>query len=480
MPGGAERSYFSAYGEQDMEISGVSGSSVSGSLHTRTSTRLDVGTTEKTEKSREAEHKHRNHGHRRNHHHHGHKGRALGVFRQELKQTLFASFRATFAVSQSGYSRIDGQASPDAVAADTLGAAQRIAAEEPVAASKSVIKFRQRVEEAASYTREVVGNDDDIADVEGTVGRVLDGLDKLERESERNVQSTASVLDVETKLRQTSRIKIRTQEGDIVKLNLRQATNLSATDVAATSEEATTATTQVRLANNSHFILRVEGNLNEAELGAIQNVFSQAESIANEFFGGDLFKALDLASALEYDSDQLARVNMRFKSVYMSTARMTMTDLPAAGPVERTTGLEAVPEIAAQAPKTAPEPDVVPAGPAVSTPVDDPAKSAQAPIIEAPVEVTETAQRVPDSTALSAFFDLVSSFLRSVSEGFEAGTDGNVTTAKLHFSQSFKLEILKSAMEVAAPAESTDDVVLATSLIDSMAGGDESEVVTET
>jgi len=431
------------------------------------STQTDISATRISERSHESEHSHRHHRH------HGHHGRALGVFRQELKQTLSASVRATFATSQSGYGQIKDQASADSVAADTLGAAQRIVAEEPVAASRSIIKFRQTVEEAASYTREIVGNDDDFAEVEGTVGRVLDGLNKMEREAAQNVESSASILAVETESRQRSTIKIRTQEGDVVKLSLKQTSNASATDVAVSNENGSASTTEVEVSSRSRLSLRVEGDLNDAELGAIQNVFSQAESIANEFFGGDLFAALDLAAAFEYDSEQLARVNMRFRSRQVSNTSFAATGpaLPepasSSGPAVPTAGVEPTPKITAGQPDAVSEPAVVVAPPTESVAVEDAA------------ELTEPQQVAANNTALGGFFNLVSNFLRSVAEGFESEAGRNDVTARFHFSQSFKLELLKSVIQVAAPDEPTGGLDLATSLIDSVAGVGEEETVSQ-
>lgn len=404
-----------------MDIGGASGTFVSGSRPASTSADVRLSTVSPPERAHDSEHATR----KQRHPDHGHqpRGRALGVFRQELKLSLSASFRTTPAVIPPGYRQAEGTALTDQVAADTLGAAQRVVAEEPIDGSRSMIKFRQTVVEAASYTREAVGNDDDFAEVEGAVDRVLDGLSKLEEEAARNVESSASILSVDTKTREQSSIKIRTQEGDIVKLNLTQKSSLSATDIAITNEDGTTTFTEVQISSGSRLSLQVEGDLNEAELAAIQNVFAQAELIANEFFGGDLFAALNLATAFEYDAEQLSRVNMQFKSSEVSTASYTeVGSAPVAAPATE---------------QAEPATDVQP--PATST--EETAEAAGAPVAD------------EDQSALAGFFELVSSFLRSVSEGFEGDADTGVS-AKLHFSQSFKLEILKSVLQVAEPDQS--------------------------
>ncbi len=422
-----------------MEIGGISGTVVSGSQSASTSADARLSTVSRPERAHDSEHAIRKQRH--HDHHHQPRGRALGVFRQELKLSLSASFRATFATSQPAYGQAEGAALTDQVAADTLGAAQRVVAEEPVDGSRSMIKFRQSVVEAATYTREMVGNDDDFAEVEGAVGRVLDGLSKLEDEAARNVESSASVLSVDTKTREQSSIKIRTQEGDIVKLNLTQKSALSATDVAVTNEDGTATTTEVQISSGSRLSLKVEGDLNEAELGAIQNVFAQAELIANEFFGGDVFAALDLATAFEYDAEQLSRVNMQFKSREVSTASYSEVRSAPVAAVEDDSAPVTV--------QAVPAADVQPLATPIATPVEEATVAAEAPVAD------------DNQTALAGFFEMVSSFLRSVSEGFEGGADTGVS-AKLHFSQSFKLEILKSVMQVAEPDQVAEESVQAT------------------
>lgn len=339
------------------------------------------------------------------------------------------------------------------------GAAKQLVAESPVQAAKSLVSFRAKVQETASYVRETVGVNDDVEDVDKAVARLGEGLDDLEEDVARNRESQASVLAVDTRMKQRSTIKIRTQEGDVVKLSLKRRDSLSAMDVAVSNSNGSATSTEVEVSSRSHMILKVEGDLNESELAAIQNVFAQAEQIANDFFGGDMAKAFSLAEGFEFDTEQLARVNMRFRMRQVTSISYAETVSPAQ--------LAPVSGPAAMAPESAP------AATAAAEPVSDAPVSIAAPAV-APVDSEQAVESnasdaakpsPPDtSSALSDFLDSLGAFLRSVGEGFSAAESGASFT--YHYSQSFKLSLLNSVIHTMAPEESGDAAANAGSLIE--------------
>ena len=78
----------------------------------------------------------------------------------------------------------------------------------------------------------------------------------------------------------------------------------------------------------------------------------------------------------------------------------------------------------------------------------------------------ETGEAPVDNSALAGLFDLVSNFMRSVAESFESHSGNNAISAKYFYSESFKLELLKTVIKVAAPSESEGAAALASSIID--------------
>jgi len=227
---------------------------------------------------------------------------------------------------------------------------------------------------------------------------------------------------------------------------LKQVGSLSAADVVATDGNSVTTSTEVAVSGRSRMLLNVEGDLNASEFAAIQNVFAQAEQIANEFFGGDIVAAFDLAQGFEFDTQQLARVNMRFKLDQESNISYAET----VRPVIAAPGTAALPATEAVRANS-------PAPVAVPTAAEVPAAANQVD------EITP-----PQSSALSGFFDALSTFLRSVGEGFEAGSSSG--SFSFHYSESFKLELLKAVIHTVAPDESTAAAASAGTLIDAVAG----------
>ena len=394
-------------------------------------------------------------------HHHGHhdrsdRGRALGVFRQELRLSLRAHFHAKFATTQQSYAAVQEPATSDDVAEEALGAATQMVAESPATAAKSLISFRAKVHESASFVRETVGAQDDVDDVDTVVAKVDDGLNTLEDEVAGNRESLTSVLAIDTRSKQRSTIRIRTQEGDIVKLSLMRTDKSSASDVAVSNGDGFASLTEVEVSSRSRMMLKVEGDLSESEFAAIQNVFAQAEQIANDFFGGDMAAAFDLAAGFEFDTEQLARVNMNFRM--RQVTNVSYAEL--AGPTRLAPASS--PAVAGTEPASTPSE----ARPVSDAPVTSAAPAAGVEPEAEPVAIETAESPAVDTFALSSFFDTLSTFLRSVGEGFEAGSGSG--SFSFHYSQSFKLDLLKAVIHTVAPEESDAAAANATTLIDQL------------
>lgn len=393
----------------------------------------------------------RRHGGGRHHQH-----RALGAFHQELRASLKAEFKARFSMQQQGYASVQDASSSDDVAQDALQTAKMLTAESPTTAAKSLISFKAKVHETASYVRETVGADD-FSEVDEAVAKVDAGIAKLEDEVANSRESSASILEVDTRTKQRSTIRIRTQEGDVVKLSLRRTDSLSATDKAQSDGESASTSTEVSVSSRSRMMLKVDGDLNESELAAIQNVFAQAEQIANDFFGGDLQAAFASAEGFEFDTEQLARVNMKFRMqqhTEISYRETTSTPRIEADPEPVAIARDPVTPAAVPVPVATPE---VAAPDAVAVEDTTPAPVA--------AEAVEESAPVPND-GFSSFIESVSNFLRSVGEGFADQSGG--PSIRLHYSESFKLEFLKSVFHTVAPEESEAAAATAESVIDKM------------
>ena len=429
-----------------MEISGISASALAGG--SQSATVANAGQAKGHLELPPSDHEH---GQRRGQRHENHSsGRALGAFHQELRASLSFAFKARFAMLQQAYSGIQENVSSDDVAADALQTAKLLTAESPTTAAKSLVSLKAKVHEAARYVQETVGGDE-LGKVDDAVVKVDAGIAELEQDVANSRMSTASVLDVDTRTKQRSTIQIRTQEGDIVKLSLRRMDSMSATDMMQSDGENTSTLTEVSVSSRSRMMLKVDGDLNDSELAAIQNVFAQAEQIANEFFGGDLQAAFASAEGFEFDTEQLARVNMRFRmQQYTETTYRETTSIPRIVADPQPVAAEPVPGLDAELTPPAAE-----AAPALEDAIP-------APVVADAVEESESLV----NDGFSSFIESVSNFLRAVGEGFTDQSGSQ--SVRLHYSESIKLEFLKAVFHAVAPEESETAAANAESVIDRM------------
>lgn len=414
-----------------------------------------------TTKVGESEHTRHGEGHHEGRDgYHRDQNRALGVFGNEIRQRLSAMFRVIVSAQLQAYSANDnGTQSSAGLAAGVLGAAQKAVAQDPASSGQIVSAIKGQVADAASVANQAAGTDPSTPDVANTTDQINQGLDALAANSAQNVPSSASVLSIDSTSRQESTISIRTQEGDTVKITLRQSSELSAAAISASDANGSASASAITLANGTSLSMSFEGNINDQELAAIQDVFKQAATIANDFFGGDLTAAVQDAQGFQFDSSQLSGVSLGFRSEQTTTARYASvgpaTGAQASAPAADTTA----PALPAVTGGTAPtQPAATPATdtsasdvPASSDPVSQ-AGGVSDPAAPQPTAVDALPAVQADTSGLAQLFDRISSFLRSVSDGF-AGTDGNAS-ARFHFTQSFKLDILKAVVQTASPGTS--------------------------
>ena len=135
-------------------------------------------------------------------------GRALEVFRKELMVSGSAESKPYYCDCRD-YKPV---LTPDDVASAALQGVKQSVSSNADVSSFAVLRFRQRVQAAAAVTQQSVGSDADINEVGQAVGKIESGLEALDADAARNVESSASVLAIDSRQRQRSTIRIRTQE----------------------------------------------------------------------------------------------------------------------------------------------------------------------------------------------------------------------------------------------------------------------------
>lgn len=102
-------------------------------------------------------------------------------------------------------------------------------------------------------------------------------------------------------------LDISTQEGDRVQIRFRSREGY----VSQTSSGATGGERNVYAFSSGKIEISVDGELNDEELAAIGELVNKVETLANDFFAGDVQKAFESAASLGFDASQIDRASRR-------------------------------------------------------------------------------------------------------------------------------------------------------------------------
>jgi hypothetical protein len=161
-------------------------------------------------------------------------------------------------------------------------------------------------------------------------------------------------------LRQKTTLQFVTQEGDVVQLELRSRTALDMAGAAGSGADGVVAAGSARVIAGSHLAIHVQGNLNDEEMAAIQDVLTQVEDLAAQFYSGSVDAAFAAASALSIDGSQLAAAALDMRQSLRVHAAAVAVAVAVAGPAPAAP-VDAAPVEAAAAPAAPAAPDAVPA-----------------------------------------------------------------------------------------------------------------------
>ena len=215
--------------------------------------------------------------------------------------------------------------------------------------------FQEGFAEASQQLQEMGLLTDSIsADIGDTYDLVLSGVDELREEylgvstvSETAAQESDSPVSLpatggegvaaaaygryEEAASNRFNFELTTSDGDRVRIS---ATSLRASlfegSVAGRNLE-TLLQYQHAQVDSNRFYFSVEGELDEDELEAINDLLQQVNEIAEQFFGGDLEQAFNTAMELGYDASEIAQfsLNLQQTSVQRATAAYRESEVPA-------------------------------------------------------------------------------------------------------------------------------------------------------
>ena len=159
--------------------------------------------------------------------------------------------------------------------------------------------------------------DKGIADV-GTL--MTEGLDKLAEQI--SPTSPSAITDIKSRYHNVSKIEssssyelqISTQDGDQVSIQINRSSRLMEVTNAKGSEEGASIQQMSQFKSHSSFSFEVQGNLSAEETSAIEELLGKVNTLADEFFNGDLMTAFEQAGELGFDDDAIASFALNLQS----------------------------------------------------------------------------------------------------------------------------------------------------------------------
>lgn len=152
-----------------------------------------------------------------------------------------------------------------------------------------------------------------------TVNRVADGLEQLGEElfgTDIDVPSTptptvasgfeASRSQVQIERSRSFEMEVVTQEGDRVKIMVNSGQSFASDQLRYQDANTSINGFEASFSSYDNLAFSVEGDLNESELAALNDLFSQVNNVAETFYGGNVEQAFNQAMDVGMDAEQLA------------------------------------------------------------------------------------------------------------------------------------------------------------------------------
>lgn len=152
-----------------------------------------------------------------------------------------------------------------------------------------------------------------------TVNRVADGLEQLGEEmfgtdieapatTTPTVSSSfeASRSQVQIERSRSFEMEVVTQEGDRVKIMVNSGQSFASDQLRYQDANTSINSFEASFSSYDNLAFSVEGDLNESELAALNDLFSQVNNVAETFYGGNVEQAFNQAMDVGMDAEQLA------------------------------------------------------------------------------------------------------------------------------------------------------------------------------
>ncbi|BBB29685.1 DUF5610 domain-containing protein [Neptunomonas japonica] len=184
------------------------------------------------------------------------------------------------------------------------------------------------VKKGFSEAREILDglgalSDSVTANIDLTEEKTLDALSAIEsgQKTPEDAQVSRLIAAERYQEAETLSLKVKTQDGDEVTINFAKNSEYeSSFGIEKDQQGNTQSLFNISRSESSAYQFSVEGDLDNDEIDALQDLIKDVNEISNEFFDGDVQKAFDMASEFRMDKTELASMNLRLTQSEQHTA----------------------------------------------------------------------------------------------------------------------------------------------------------------
>lgn len=193
--------------------------------------------------------------------------------------------------------------------------------------AQSMLKqAKEGIEKGFKEAREILKNmpqmtDEINAQIDETESLVSKGLEKLENisidtpQQQQIGQLISASASLSSQFTQTSEasIQIVTRDGDQIDVSFSAFVQASASQSVAIDQQSISATFDTSFESSASFQFSVQGNLDEGEREAVNELLEDVGELANKFFNGDVQAAFNASLELGFDSQELKSFALDFQ-----------------------------------------------------------------------------------------------------------------------------------------------------------------------
>ncbi len=256
--------------------------------------------------------------------------------------------------------------------------------------------------------------------------------------------------------RERETLQITTADGDRVTIRFRQQDIIAAVSGGSQAAGSSTGGSQAAAISSGRLQISVQGSLSTDEVKAIDDLLSQVDALATQFFSGDLQGAFGAAAALNADPSQIAQFSLHLVYAQLGTGPFASAVGASTGAATATTadggsaaGTTAAANVGAATDPTAADP-AGSASPAVPTTTPITPTTTSTPTTATTPTDTSSSTNSSSSSAASPQ-QTIAGFIQDVLGRLGAAPG----TTSFNFSMKWKLELLANALPSYAPSAQT-------------------------